>query len=127
MLSASGFTLTDIVNAISTNNVRAPGGIAYEPNRETSIDIRGDVQTPPTVANLLLGTSGSSDSTTSAYGTTARLMKIGDVANVLDTYEPQRVFGYDHGTPAIALSTYRRRRIRAKSPLRKPCWPSFPN
>ncbi|HXM06223.1 MAG TPA: efflux RND transporter permease subunit, partial [Candidatus Acidoferrum sp.] len=26
-LSSSGFTLTDIVNAISTNNVRAPGGI----------------------------------------------------------------------------------------------------
>jgi HAE1 family hydrophobic/amphiphilic exporter-1 len=103
-LSSSGFTLTDIVNAISTNNVRAPGGIAYEPNRETSIDIRGDVQTPPTVADLLLGTSGSaSGDTTSAYGTTARLMKIGDVASVLDTYEPQRVFGYDHGTPAIAL------------------------
>jgi len=102
-LSASGFTLTDIVNAISENNVRAPGGIAYEANRETSIDIRGDVQTPATVADLLLGTSEASSSSTSPFGTTPRLMRIGDVAQVLDTYEPQRVYGYDHGTPAITL------------------------
>ncbi|MBV8149184.1 MAG: efflux RND transporter permease subunit, partial [Candidatus Eremiobacteraeota bacterium] len=107
-LSASGYTLSSIVSAISTNNVRAPGGIAYEPNRETQIDIRGDVQTPATVADLLLGgspsgSSASSNGSTSPYGTTSRLMRVGDVARVLDTYEPQRVYGYDHGTPAIAL------------------------
>jgi hydrophobic/amphiphilic exporter-1 (mainly G- bacteria), HAE1 family len=103
-LSASGFTLTDIVSAISENNVRAPGGIAYAPNRETSIDIRGDVQTPPTVAQLLLGSSGSSSGdTTSAFGTSSRLFAIGDVAKVVDGYEPQRVYAFDHGTPAITL------------------------
>jgi HAE1 family hydrophobic/amphiphilic exporter-1 len=102
-MSASGFTLTDVVNAISENNVRAPGGIAYAPNRETSIDIRGDIQTPETVSDLLLGTSTASSGTTSAFGTTSRLMKIGDVARVIDGYEPQRTFGYDRGTPAITL------------------------
>ncbi|HTA40644.1 MAG TPA: efflux RND transporter permease subunit [Candidatus Acidoferrales bacterium] len=103
-MSASGFTLTDVVNAISENNVRAPGGIAYEPNRETSIDIRGDVTTPQSVAQLLLGTSsGSSGSSTSAFGTASRLLRVGDVAKVIDGFEPQRAFGYDHGTPAIAL------------------------
>ncbi len=104
-MSASGFTLTDVVNAISENNVRAPGGIAYEPNRETSIDIRGDVTTPQSVAQLLLGTSSgsSSGSSTSPFGTTSRLLRIGDVANVVDGFEPQRAYGYDHGTPAIAL------------------------
>jgi hydrophobic/amphiphilic exporter-1 (mainly G- bacteria), HAE1 family len=103
-MSASGFTLTDVVNAISENNVRAPGGIAYEPNRETSIDIRGDVTTPASVASLLLGSGGGgSSASTSAFGTTSRLFKIGDVAKVIDGFEPQRAFGYDHGTPAIAL------------------------
>jgi hydrophobic/amphiphilic exporter-1 (mainly G- bacteria), HAE1 family len=102
-MSASGFTLTDVVNAISTNNVRAPGGIAYEPNRETSIDIRGDVTTPASVAELLLGSTGSSSSSTSAFGTTSRLLRVGDVAKVVDGFEPQRSFGYDHGTPAITL------------------------
>ena len=104
-LSASGFTITDVVSAISLNNVRAPGGIAYEPNRETSIDIRGDVQTPATVAGLLLGSGASagSGSSTSAFGTTSRLLRVMDVARVVDGYEPQRVYGYDHGTPAISL------------------------
>jgi len=33
-LSAFGFTANDVVSAIQSNNVRAPGGIAYSPNRE---------------------------------------------------------------------------------------------
>ncbi len=53
-LDAERFTLGDIVSAISGNNVRAPGGIAYGPSRETSIDVRGDVTDPQTVANLPL-------------------------------------------------------------------------
>ncbi len=44
-LSGFGFTANDVVSAIQSNNVRAPGGIAYAPNRETTIDIRGDIQT----------------------------------------------------------------------------------
>lgn len=53
-LIASGLTLADIVSAIGTNNVRAPGGIAYEPDRETSIDVRGDVTDASSVANLFV-------------------------------------------------------------------------
>lgn len=102
-MSASGFTLTDVVNAISENNVRAPGGIAYEPNRETSIDIRGDVTTPQSVASLLLGSPPSAGTSTSPFSTSSRLMRVGDVAQVVDAFEPQRVYGYDHGTPAITL------------------------
>lgn len=51
-LSAAGFTLNDIVSTISSNNNREPGGIAYQENRETSIDVRGDVTTAASVANL---------------------------------------------------------------------------
>jgi hydrophobic/amphiphilic exporter-1 (mainly G- bacteria), HAE1 family len=51
-LSSAGFTLNDIVSTISTNNNREPGGIAYQENRETTIDVRGDVTTPQSVANL---------------------------------------------------------------------------
>ena len=56
-LSASGFTLTDMVSAITNNNVRSPGGILYSPNRETNLDVRGDIQRRPDRAGLLLGTS----------------------------------------------------------------------
>jgi HAE1 family hydrophobic/amphiphilic exporter-1 len=53
-LSSSGFVLGDVVQAISSNNIRAPGGLAYGANRETSIDVRGDVTGVSTVANLPL-------------------------------------------------------------------------
>ena len=102
-ISASGFTLTDVINAIANNNVRAPGGIVYEPNRETNLDIRGDVQDVPTVANLLLGnsttaaTSTSSSSSVYPWTATSRLFRISDVANVQDAYETQRVYAYTNG------------------------------
>ncbi|HTW85946.1 MAG TPA: efflux RND transporter permease subunit [Candidatus Sulfotelmatobacter sp.] len=56
-LSAWGFTTTDVVSSIQANNVRAPGGIAYLGNRETTIDVRGDIQTVPSIENLLLAGS----------------------------------------------------------------------
>ena len=51
-LTSSGLTLNDIVSTISLNNLREPGGIAYLPNRETTIDVRGDVRNAQSVANL---------------------------------------------------------------------------
>jgi HAE1 family hydrophobic/amphiphilic exporter-1 len=107
-LESSGFTLTDVINAISNNNVRAPGGIVYEPNRETNLDIRGDVQDVPTVANLLLGnstTASGSSSTSSLYPWSAspRLYRVGDVASVQDSYETQRVFAFTKQAPTIEL------------------------
>ena len=62
-LAAHGATLTDIVAAISANNNRAPGGYATSGSKETSIDIRGDIQDPATVANLLLSSSSAAKMT----------------------------------------------------------------
>ena len=104
-LSSSGFTLTDVVTAITNNNVRAPGGILYSPNRETNLDVRGDIQDVPTVAGLLLGSSGgtSAASGTDPWATSAHLMRLGDVANITDTFETQRVFAYAGGIPSVTL------------------------
>jgi hydrophobic/amphiphilic exporter-1 (mainly G- bacteria), HAE1 family len=106
-LRSSGFTLTDVINAIANNNVRAPGGIVYQPHRETTLDVRGDITDVPTVANLLLGntTTFSSASTSSLYpwSTASRLWQIGDVASVRDSYETQRVFAFNQGKPTIEL------------------------
>ena len=106
-LQSSGFTLTDVINAVANNNVRAPGGIVYEPDRETNLDIRGDIQDVPTVANLLLGNtttaSSSSSSSVNPWSAASRLYNIGDVANVQDAYETQRVFAYTSGHPTVEL------------------------
>jgi HAE1 family hydrophobic/amphiphilic exporter-1 len=69
-LAAFGFTPNDVVSSIQSNNVRAPGGIAYLGNRETTIDVRGDVQTPASVAGLLLtGSTSVLKGATSPSGT----------------------------------------------------------
>jgi HAE1 family hydrophobic/amphiphilic exporter-1 len=104
-LSSSGLTLTDVVSSITNNNIRAPGGILYSPNRETNLDVRGDIQNVPTVADLLVAASGSSSasSTTNPFTTQPRYFRIGDIANVVDTYETQRVFAYSNGIPCVEL------------------------
>jgi HAE1 family hydrophobic/amphiphilic exporter-1 len=69
-LAAFGFTTNDVVSAVQSNNVRAPGGIAYLGNRETAIDVRGDVQTPESIAELLLtGSAAVLGPATSPSGT----------------------------------------------------------
>jgi HAE1 family hydrophobic/amphiphilic exporter-1 len=104
-LTSSGFTLTDIVSSVTNNNVRAPGGILYSKNRETNLDVRGDIQDAASVSNLLLSASVTNPSagTTDAWSTSTRLFRIGDVANVQDTYQTQRVFSYSNGVPCVVL------------------------
>ena len=81
--TSSGFTLTDVINAIANNNVRAPGGIVYEPNRETNLDIRGDMQDVPTRSQICcsairrrLRAASSSASSVYPWTATSRLYRI---------------------------------------------------
>jgi HAE1 family hydrophobic/amphiphilic exporter-1 len=102
-LAASGFTLTDVVSTITNNNVRAPGGILYSPNRETNLDVRGDIRDAASVAGLLLGSSGNVPSSDNGWSAQPRLFRIGDVADVEDAYETQRVYSYSDGRPCVTL------------------------
>ena len=102
-MASSGATITDVISSITNNNVRSPGGIVYAPNRETNLDVRGDIQDVPTVKNLLLAATGTANTSTDPWQTQSRFLHIGDVANIDDTYETQRVFGYSQGTHAITL------------------------
>ncbi len=51
-LTANNLTINDVINTLQADNQRVPGGFAYEPNRQTTIDIRGDIQDLDTVRNL---------------------------------------------------------------------------
>ncbi len=59
LLTSAGYTLSDIVSTIENNNNREPGGIAYLPNHETTIDVRGDLTTAPSIENLLISAASS--------------------------------------------------------------------
>ncbi|MBV8596161.1 MAG: efflux RND transporter permease subunit [Candidatus Eremiobacteraeota bacterium] len=116
-LQAGGFTVNDVVNSLSGNNSHLPGGIVYEPTRETLVDVRGDIQTPDQVANLPLMRSGaaipssspsssvsSTPSQLNPWSATSNVPRVGDVASIADSYEPRRVYAYQSGVPRISIS-----------------------
>ena len=103
-MASSGATITDVVSTLTNNNIRSPGGIIYSPNRETNLDVRGDIQDVPTVASLLLSAASSSTGATDVWQTQNRYLKVGDVAKVTDTHETQRVFSYTGGVPSVTLA-----------------------
>jgi HAE1 family hydrophobic/amphiphilic exporter-1 len=123
-LQGGSFTVNDVVNSIASNNMRLPGGIIYQPTRETLVDVRGDVQGPESVANLPLlrgggnaGTAVSSSASTTSqatgtsssaptlnpWSTTPNVPRIGDVAAVTDAWEPRRVYAYQSGVARLTL------------------------
>jgi HAE1 family hydrophobic/amphiphilic exporter-1 len=89
-LKQHNLTINDVIGAIAVNNVRLPGGILYGSERETGINIRGDISGPASVAGLdIPHTNG---------------VRVGDVAQVLDSFAPARVFSYVNGDPNIFLT-----------------------
>ena len=118
-LAGYGLTLTDVVGTLAGNNLRAPGGIAYQPGRETQIDVRGDISSPQAVADLPIvnGISpsqgggsaptlyGASPYTGTLYGWTrpSQSVRIGDVARIVDTSVPVRNYTTVNGQTGVEL------------------------
>ncbi len=90
ILKDNNLTINDIVGAIAVNNVRLPGGILYGTQRETGINIRGDITDAGSVANLEIPHSNGT--------------RVGDVAQVLDSYAPERIYSYVDGEPNFFLT-----------------------
>ncbi len=102
-LQAGGYSINDVVSTLATNNQRQPGGIIYQPTRETTVDVRGDIQTPEGVASLPLLLNGQPVSSAPAAPTVnpwtsgSKVVRIGDIAAVTDSYEERRVFAFVNG------------------------------
>ena len=118
-LAASSLTINDVINTVSTDNQRVPGGIAYESNRETTIDVRGDISnigdvaglniTPATASTTTLNTSSNIglggvaglSGTLDPWTSNDAVRKVEDVANVIDGYEPRRQYAQVDGKPGL--------------------------
>ena len=116
-LEANHLTLTDVVNTVAGSNVRAPGGIVATPDRETNVDIRGDIMSPDSILGLPIsvpssgvptttgivgpidGTVGSPNPWTSA----SAVLRVSDVATVSAGYEPRRQYGSVNGINGMFL------------------------
>jgi HAE1 family hydrophobic/amphiphilic exporter-1 len=118
-LIANNLTLNDVLTTVGDSNVRAPGGIAYQSNRETAIDIRGDIIDPSSILDLPISAPiASSTSSTGGASPSAinnlsgainpwtsapSVLRVGDVANVSAGFEPRRQYASINGEPGIFL------------------------
>jgi len=120
-LEANRMTVTDVVSAISSSNIRAPGGFVYEPNRQTNVDIRGDIIEPASILGLPLSAPTSTTVNASANASTtvgpingnagainpwtsaSAVLRVGDVASVTASYQPRQQFGSVNGVTGLFL------------------------
>ncbi len=122
-LVAFNRTINDVINTVANNNERVPGGIAYQPDRETTIDVRGDIQNPGSIAGLALTVSGAGSSATSSTGAAVgatgvaslpgaidpwtasnSVPRVADVSKVIAGYEPRRQYAQLDGRPGLFLN-----------------------
>jgi len=117
-LDALGLTISDVINTVSSSNIRAPGGIAYEPDRETNVDIRGDILSPASILGLPIAAPAppSPSTSTTANGaqtgvagaidpwtTASQVLRVGDVASVSSSYEVKRQLASVNGITGVFL------------------------
>jgi hydrophobic/amphiphilic exporter-1 (mainly G- bacteria), HAE1 family len=120
-LTAAGLTLNDVITTVGDDNVRVPGGTVYEPNRQTTIDVRGDIQNVDTVARLPIQSSAVTTTTTTNQTATYTdglaglpgsvdtwtannaVRRIEDVASVIAGYEPRQQYAQIKGRPGLFL------------------------
>jgi hydrophobic/amphiphilic exporter-1 (mainly G- bacteria), HAE1 family len=89
-LDAKALTLGDVARAVSGSTVRVPGGVIIGKKREISIDVRADIRSAHTVANMPIEEQPS------------RIL-VSDVAAVSDAAAPQRIISYVNGNAGFVL------------------------
>ncbi len=123
-LVARNLTINDVINTISAENQRVPGGYAYQPGRQTIVDVRGDIQNINQVKALPIIASGSAvrssqtagqtqsyaagisglPGTVDAWTASNQLPRVGDVANVIASNEPELQYARINGRRGFFLS-----------------------
>ena len=101
LVSSSGFTLTDVVSdADEQQRPRTGRHPLLVPTARPTSTCAATSKTYRRVAEPLARLSPAAlRPGPNVWSTQARLFRIGDVANVTDTYETQRVFAYSNGMP----------------------------
>jgi len=106
-ISAYNLTLNDLINTVGSSNTRAPGGIAYGDNRETQIDIRGDIVSPDSILGLPIAAPNSNTSAPltglDPWTSATQVLRVGDVASVVNGFEPRRQYASINGIGGLFM------------------------
>ncbi len=90
-MTGHGVTVSDVSQAIQSQNVEIPGGSMKVGGRELTVKTKGEVKTVEEIGDIIIrGVGGSA-------------LRVRDVAEVLDTVEEARSASYLNGAPALSL------------------------
>jgi len=90
-LQAAGVSISQVVQAVQSQNLAAPVGRIEGRLTEQSIRLRGRIETPEQFAQLVVSAPGG------------RLIRLGQVADVRDGTAEQRSLALYNGVPAVGL------------------------
>lgn len=90
-LQAAGVSVSQVVQAVQSQNLAAPVGRIEGRLTEQSIRLRGRIETPEQFAQLVVSAPGG------------RLIRLGQVADVRDGTAEQRSLALYNGVPAVGL------------------------
>jgi len=93
-LMGANATLSDVFNAVASNNLNVPGGILTQPTREATVSIHSYIDHASDLLGVPLLVPGSSN----------KNLRVGDVANAFDSHIEMRSISTYNGKPRVYLS-----------------------
>jgi HAE1 family hydrophobic/amphiphilic exporter-1 len=94
-LMAAGVSVDDVVSALRMQNLAVPVGRVEGPTTERTIRLQGRLQTPEQFLQLVVAERGG------------RIIRLGQVADVIDGAEEARSIALFNGKPAIGIDVRR--------------------
>ena len=88
-LAGLGLTVQDVAQALKVQNIELPAGRIEDGQHELSVKTRGEVRSLQEIADLVV-----------VGGTGAGLVRVGDVADVVDGTEEARSYSAVNGVPS---------------------------
>ena len=85
-------TFQQILDTVNANNLNTPGGQVNEKGTELTVRTMGQYKSIDDIKNVIVANQDG------------RLIKLGDVVNVVDGWGEERVYASTNGTPSVIIS-----------------------
>ncbi|HEX5274640.1 MAG TPA: efflux RND transporter permease subunit [Candidatus Rubrimentiphilum sp.] len=92
-LLGTGATLSDVFNAVASDNLNVPGGMMTQPTQETTVAVHSYINNASDILAVPLAVPG-----TGATG-----MHVSDVAKVYDSHQEMRTISHFNGKPRVYI------------------------
>jgi len=96
-LMGANATLTDVFNAIAQNNANVPGGRIDTPTLERDVSVHAEVNSAADLAAIPVTVPGGAQ----------KSLTVGNLAQVEDTHQEQRLISHMNGAPGLILDVNR--------------------